>query len=112
MVNVGLDIHYIVGVCSCLEKLQVQRTFLLEEKEEIMKIFEIEKDGLPDMNKLIGRVAFIFDGCIVSGWPLYGLQNYSKDQWEANDDVGKHGVFEGIEKYIVFDLPVWELVAT
>lgn len=33
-------------------------------------IHEIEKDGLPSMDKMIGRVAFVFDGCIISGWPL------------------------------------------
>jgi hypothetical protein len=33
-------------------------------------IHEIVVDGLPDMDRLAGRVAFISDGCVVSGWPL------------------------------------------
>lgn len=70
----------------------------------VVKIISIH--GLPDMKKLVGRVAFIFDGCIVSGWPL---DMHPHDQWEANDDVGRHGVFTGIEKYVVFDKPIWEL---
>lgn len=74
-----------------------------------MKVLSIEKDGLPDMDKLVGRVAFIFDGCIVSGWPLYPDHSFDKSEWEANDDVGRHGKFIGVEKYVVFDKPVWEL---
>lgn len=81
-----------------------------------MRVFDIEKDGLPDMDKLVGRVAFIFDGCIVSGWPLYRLGDnypgqpmYGADVWEADSDVGRAVRFEGIKKYVVFDVPVWDL---
>lgn len=74
-----------------------------------MTILTIEKDGLPEMDKLVGRVAFIFDGCIVSGWPLKGIDSYGENDWEANSDVGRHGVFTGVKKYIVFDNPIWEL---
>jgi hypothetical protein len=73
-----------------------------------MEVFEIEKDGLPDMGKLTGRVAFIFDGCVVSGWPLKSM-GYPDDAWEANEDVVHNRVFRGVRKYIVFDKPVWEL---
>lgn len=73
-----------------------------------MKVKTIAKHGLPDMDKLTGRVAFIWDGSIVTGWPLY--PDYSNDQseWEANSDVGRHGRFKGVEKYIVFDKPIWD----
>lgn len=74
-----------------------------------MKVYSIEKDGLPNMDELTGRVAFIFDGCIVSGWPLFGIDGHKEDEWEANSDVGRHVVFRGIKKYIVFDAPVWRL---
>lgn len=81
-----------------------------------MKVYEIEKDGLPDMDQLTGRVAFIFDGCIVSGWPLNNLHlkypgspAYGPDCWEANSDVGRSAVFTGVKKYVVFDVPVWDL---
>ena len=69
-----------------------------------MEVRTVKEHGLPDMDKLTGRVAFIFDGCIVSGWPLD-----NSDEWEANEDVGRHGTFIGVEKYIVFDKPINEL---
>ena len=72
-----------------------------------MKIYDIEKDGLYDKSDkdLIGRTAFIFDGCVVSGWYL------DNGNWEANSDVGIKGEFSGewVKKYIVFDKPVWLL---
>jgi hypothetical protein len=83
-----------------------------------MNVYDIEKDGLPNMEELTGRVAFIFDGCIVSGWPLYKLNErcpgnnfpeYGVNDWEADGDVGKAGVFSGVEKYIIFDKSIWEL---
>lgn len=74
-----------------------------------MKVYTIKEHGLPDIDNLTGRVAFIFDGSIVSGWPLKGIDNCSENDWEADSDVGRHGVFTGVEKYVVFDKPVWEL---
>lgn len=74
-----------------------------------MKVYTIKENGLPDMDNLTGRVAFIFDGCIVSGWPLFGIGNHTEDEWEADSDVGRLGVFAGVEKYVVFDVPVWNL---
>lgn len=72
-------------------------------------VFETEKDGLPDMSVLTGRVAFLFDGSTVSGWPLYPEHSKNRDEWEADGDVGRHGRFCGVKKYIVFDKPIWEL---
>lgn len=69
-----------------------------------MQIFEIEKHGLPNMTDktLIGRIAFIFDGCIVSGWPL------KNGNWEADSDVGRQGEFhkDAVKKYVIFDVPI------
>lgn len=48
-----------------------------------IKVRKIAEHGLPDMDKLVGRVAFIFDGCIVSGWPLD--PDGDEIPWEAND---------------------------
>lgn len=70
------------------------------------KVYDLEIDGYPDGQKLIGRLAFIWDGCIVSGWPI---SNFHPDEWEANLDVGRTGVFKGVKKYVVFNKPVWEL---
>lgn len=85
------------------------------------KIHEIATDGLPDMETLVGRVAFIFDGCIVSGWPLdpknpdinvYALYDWDpKTQgilWEVNSDVGHTRPFGNVTHWIEFDKPVWE----
>jgi hypothetical protein len=73
-----------------------------------MKICSIEKHGLPDMEKLTGRVAFIWDGCIVSGWPLYPEHSHDKGDWEGNDDVARPGKFRGVTTYIIFDKPMWD----
>ena len=73
-----------------------------------MKVYTIAEHRLPDMDKLVGRVAFIFDGCIVSGWPLRPDES-GNVLWEADEDVGRHGVFNSVEKYVVFDVPVWDL---
>jgi len=81
-------------------------------------LYNIAKDGLPDMDNLTGRVAFIFNGCIISGWPLFEVHLkcpgnnypvYTKNDWEANSDVGKTGVFSGVEQYVIFDKPIWDL---
>lgn len=89
-----------------------------------MKVYTIAEHGLPtddsgDLKpELTGRVAFIFDGCVVSGWPLYNIhlrypENnyaiYTVNDWEADTDVGKSGVFTGVEKYVIFEKPIWEL---
>ncbi|WP_250632062.1 hypothetical protein [Rhodoflexus caldus] len=46
-----------------------------------MKVYDVEKDGLHDKNdpSLVGRIAFIFDGKIVS-------VGYWIGNWEANSD--------------------------
>lgn len=43
-----------------------------------MKVFDIEKDGLYNKNdkSLVGRVAFIFDGCIV--WKILIILSLTK----------------------------------
>lgn len=71
---------------------------------------EIAKDGLPDMDSLTGRVAFIFDGCVVCGWPIDSAGE--ETPWEADSDVGRHGKFYGVTHWIEFPVPVWEMTAT
>jgi hypothetical protein len=77
--------------------------------EITVEVRTIQEHGLPDMENLTGRVAFIWDGCLVSGWPLLGIDNYTIDQWEADSDVGRHGIFGEITHYIVFPKPMWEI---
>ncbi len=70
-----------------------------------MRIVDIEKEGLYDKSdkSLTGRIAFIFDGAIVSGWVL------DNGNWETNEDVGRHGEFskDCVKKYVIFDKPIW-----
>lgn len=84
-------------------------------------VHEIATDGLPNMEELTGRVAFIFDGCIVSGWPLdveehshiydnYGWDGSEGALWEANSDVGHTRPFGGVTHWIEFPEPLWEVV--
>lgn len=76
-----------------------------------MKIHKIEEDGLPDMENLVGRVAFIFDGCIVSGWPLDDEGEVHAGIWEADSDVGRPAAFVGVTHWVEFDQPVWFMIS-
>jgi len=71
---------------------------------------EIAIDGLPKMDGLTGQVAFIFDGCIVSGWPL-DAEN-GETPWEADSDVGRQGKFYGVTHWVEFPGPVWNMGRT
>ncbi len=87
-------------------------------QETTIKIHEVATDGLPDMDKLTGRVAFIFDGCIVSGWPLppeaykrvVGGHLWPQPQWGGNSDVANGKTFLGVTHWVEFPAPLWELV--
>ncbi|MEC5149172.1 hypothetical protein [Cryobacterium sp. GrIS_2_6] len=70
-----------------------------------IKVHEIATDGMPRMDEMTGRVAFIFDGCMVSGWPIEG----GDPLWEANSDVGSGQKFLGVTHWIEFPVPVWKL---
>ena len=87
--------------------------------EYTIKVHEIAVDGLPDKEDraLLGRIAFIADGCVVSGWPISPGEYASVDKeigdlpyvWEANSDVG-HGRLHGsITHWIEFPVPGWEM---
>lgn len=70
------------------------------------------EDGLPDMDELVGRVAFIWDGHVVSGWPIYNEYLPSDEQrgslWEPADDRFG-GPVSGVTHWIEFPVPVWDL---
>jgi hypothetical protein len=73
------------------------------------------------MDALTGQVAFIFDGCIVSGWPLlrndpevadvYARHGYDGTDtlWEANSDVGHNRPFASVTHWIEFPVRLWEI---
>ncbi|WP_431728515.1 hypothetical protein [Verrucosispora sp. TAA-831] len=73
----------------------------------------IAEDGLPDMDNLTGRVAFLFDGSIVSGWPLRTNPDDRNTPysgfWEADGDVGRNVKFANVTHWVEFPEPVWEV---
>lgn len=78
-----------------------------------VRIHSIADDGLPDMDQLVGRVAFLFDGCIVSGWPLHvDPTNHAtpySGRWEADTDVGHNRTFAGVTHWVEFPEPLWQI---
>lgn len=76
--------------------------------EVTIKIHAVAEGGLPNMENLTGRVAFIFDGCIVSGWPA-GREEEGDQVWETDSDVGTHRPLIGVTHWVEFPVPVWEL---
>jgi hypothetical protein len=77
-------------------------------KEITVRVHEIAIDGLPDMDALTGRVAFVFDGCIVSGWPL-GQPGWHEGRWEADSDVGHGRPFSDVTHWLELPAPAYEL---
>lgn len=80
-------------------------------REVTVKLHEIAVDGLPDMEggEFTGRVAFIWDGSIVSGWPLGEPDDEGVSRWEANSDVGHGCAFESVTHWVEFPEPMWDL---
>lgn len=77
-------------------------------------VHEIATDGLPPTHEdgngalrddLVGRIAFIWDGYIVSGWPLHAND---AGCWEpADDQFG--GPVHGVTHWAEFPEPIWDL---
>lgn len=79
--------------------------------EMTVKIHEVAVDGLPDMESLTGRVAFIWDGAIVSGWPIgaeFGGVMYDGQLWEPSEDRFG-GPVVGVTHWVEFPYPVWSI---
>ena len=74
-----------------------------------IKVHEIATSGLPDMNDkaLVGRVAFIWNGAIVSGWPLTSVGK--TELWEAAEDAMGAKPYSGVTHWVEFPEPVWAL---
>lgn len=82
--------------------------------EITIKVHSIADDGLPDMENLTGRVAFLWDGNIVSGWPLHvDPQDHATPYsggWEAADDkLSSVREFRGVTHWVEFPEPVWNI---
>lgn len=72
-----------------------------------IKIHEIATDGLPDMEKLTGRVAFLWGGAIASGWPL---ENPGKPVlWETCEDALGMRPFADVTHWVEFPVPLWNI---
>lgn len=80
-----------------------------------IRVHSIAEDGLPPRDPETGEltnsdIAFIFDGCIVSGWPLHANpQDYStpySGYWEADSDVGRTVKFAGVTHWVEFPNPL------
>jgi hypothetical protein len=76
-------------------------------------IHSIAEDGPPDMSidNMIGRVCFIWDGCIVSGWPLGTGEDADgpyDGRWEPSEDRFG-GPVTGVEYWIELPVPAWKL---
>lgn len=83
-------------------------------REITVKIHTIAEDGLPNMDDqdMVGRVAFIFDGCIVSGWPLRDGGRSEPDGdvlWEGDSDVAHTQPMGNVTHWAEFPMPIWEL---
>jgi hypothetical protein len=80
-------------------------------RELTVKVHEIAADGLPSCDTM--DIAFIFDGCIVSGWPLYSGEDRDEEPfsgyWEANHDVGHNNEFSGVTHWIEFPEPLIDI---
>jgi hypothetical protein len=79
-----------------------------------VKVHVIAEDGLPDRDdrELVGRVAFIFDGCVVSGWPLGAGEDADQGYiglWEGNSDVARNVRFANVTHWLEFPEPVWQI---
>jgi hypothetical protein len=72
-----------------------------------IQIHDIATDGLPDMANLTGRVAFLWNGAIASGWPLDNVGR--PGQWETCEDALGMRPFVGVTHWVEFPVPLWEL---
>lgn len=78
-------------------------------KNARVKIHEIAKDGLPDTSDdgIVGRVAFLWNGSIVSGWPLTNIGR--PDLWESTENAMGTKPFSGVTHWVEFPVPTWRL---
>jgi hypothetical protein len=81
--------------------------------EQVMiTIHPIAEDGYPNMDELVGRVAFIWDGNIVDGRPLHvdpeDHDSPHTGRWEASDDkLSSVREFAGVTHWVEFPEPIW-----
>ena len=78
-----------------------------------IKVYNIAKDGLPNdilsKEAQTGRIGFLWDGNIYSGWPLYPNHSSDKSVWEDSEFAHK---LSGVEDWVLFPRPFWDLKST
>lgn len=74
-------------------------------RELTIKLHAVAEDGLPDMEQLTGRVAFIWDGNLISGWPS---ERHGGGVWEPAEDRFGEGVL-GVTHWVELPEPVWNM---
>jgi hypothetical protein len=74
--------------------------------EIVVKVHRIAEDGLPNMDALVGRVGFIWDGALFSGWPL-DVDEEGEVDWEANE--AWRGSLSSVTHWLEFPDPFWEV---
>ncbi len=76
-------------------------------REITVRVHSIAEDGPPDVSATLDeRVALLFDGRIVSGWPLAGSV---EGLWEADPEVGHNRPFDGVTHWVEFPVPLDQL---
>ena len=73
-----------------------------------IKIHAVATDGLPNMEKLVGRVAYIWDGSIVSGWPVTNGFESGEQMWEPSENR-YGGPVIGVTHWLEFPEPFWNI---
>jgi hypothetical protein len=71
--------------------------------ELTIKIHRIDTDGLPDVDKLTDRVAFLCLNGLVTGRPL------NDGSWKATGEVYITDVFPIVTHWVEFPRPIWSL---
>jgi hypothetical protein len=103
------------GISVSLSMIDTSSSDEAPAEDLLVTVHEIARDGIPDLKDetLTGRVGFIFDGCVVSGWPLHtDPENYDTPYsgfWEADSDVGHTRKFAGVTHWLEFPVPVWQI---
>ena len=94
-------------------------------QEVTIRVHRIAEDGLPGPATLAaGRVAFIFNGRVLSGRPLHpdehleiyaqaraetGPAGEPRQLREAEEEVAHRRWFDGVTHWIEFPEPIWTL---
>jgi hypothetical protein len=69
-------------------------------------IHSISESGLPDMNKLLGRVCFIHDGAVLSGYPVMSNDDDDDDD-DDDDEMPWESTVDGLGGVTFYNVTHW-----